>query len=136
MPTGSCDILIELHVDDFAAAKAFYGMLGFEVAREEPLAGKAGYLVMRRGGNVLCFWPGNAAVYQQSYFQRFPADTPRGYGVEIVVMVEDVARLYEAVRDRLPVVGELRPRPWGARDFRLVDPCGYYLRITEPYRVL
>jgi uncharacterized glyoxalase superfamily protein PhnB len=25
----------------------------------------------------------------------------------------------------------LRERPWGLRDFRVVDPDGYYLRITH-----
>jgi len=29
------------------------------------------------------------------------------------------------------VVEPLRMRPWGARDFRIADPFGYYLRITE-----
>lgn len=26
---------------------------------------------------------------------------------------------------------DLVVRPWGLRDFRVVDPSGYYLRITE-----
>jgi hypothetical protein len=25
---------------------------------------------------------------------------------------------------------DLQPRPWGLEDFRLVDPDGYYLRVT------
>jgi hypothetical protein len=28
----------------------------------------------------------------------------------------------------------LTSRPWGLRDFRLVDPDGYYWRVTEPHR--
>ncbi len=30
-----------------------------------------------------------------------------------------------------PLAADLQARPWGVRDFRLLDPAGYYLRITE-----
>ncbi|MDO8563130.1 MAG: dihydroneopterin aldolase [Candidatus Limnocylindria bacterium] len=120
---------VELHVPDFGPVRDFYGRLGFVVEREE--AGDDGYLVMRRGANALAFWPGNAAVTGHSFFGRFPAGTPRGIGVEIIVEVEDVEALYEKVRGFLRVVAPLRRRPWGVRDFRLEDPFGYYLRITE-----
>jgi uncharacterized glyoxalase superfamily protein PhnB len=51
--------------------------------------------------------------------------------VEIVLEVDDLA----AERDRVsragwPVADEVALQPWGLRDFRLVDPSGYYLRIT------
>lgn len=120
---------IELHVPDFGPVKDFYGRLGFRVEREE--AGDDGYLVMRRGTIALAFWSGSAAVARHSFFGRFPVGTPRGVGVEIIVEVEDVEALYEAVRASLRVVAPLQRRPWGARDFRLEDPFGYYLRITE-----
>ena len=29
---------------------------------------------------------------------------------------------------------DLRARPWGLRDFRVLDPAGYYLRITDRAR--
>ena len=120
---------IELHVPDFGLVKDFYGRLGFGVEREE--AGDDGYLIMRRGQTAIAFWSGSAAVARHSFFGRFPAATPRGVGVEIIVEVEDVEALYEKVRGSMPVVAPLRRRPWGARDFRLEDPFGYYLRITE-----
>jgi hypothetical protein len=28
------------------------------------------------------------------------------------------------------VVEPIRTQPWGLRDFRIVDPDGYYLRVT------
>jgi hypothetical protein len=30
-----------------------------------------------------------------------------------------------------PITEDLRDRPWGLRDFRVLDPAGYYLRITD-----
>ena len=29
---------------------------------------------------------------------------------------------------------DLGDRPWGLRDFRVLDPAGYYLRITDRAR--
>jgi hypothetical protein len=29
-----------------------------------------------------------------------------------------------------PLTEELQDRPWGLKDFRILDPAGYYLRIT------
>lgn len=33
--------------------------------------------------------------------------------------------------ERLADSREIASRPWGMRDFRLLDPSGYYLRLTE-----
>jgi len=30
-----------------------------------------------------------------------------------------------------PLDEDLQDRPWGLRDFRILDPDGYYLRITN-----
>jgi len=53
-------------------------------------------------------------------------------GVEVVLEVDDVLR----ERDRVVAAGwslaeDLTRRPWGLVDFRLLDPDGYYLRVTE-----
>ena len=53
-------------------------------------------------------------------------------GVELVLEVDDVA----AERDRVVAAGwplddDLHDQSWGLRDFRILDPDGYYLRITN-----
>ena len=53
-------------------------------------------------------------------------------GVELVLEVDDVV----AERDRVaaagwPLAEDLQDRPWGMKDFRILDPAGYYLRITD-----
>ena len=124
---------VELHVPSFGPVKAFYGRLGFTVAREETAEGGEGYLVLQRGPNVLRFWPGSDAIDRHEHFGSFPRSTRRGYGVEIVIVVEDLDAVYAAALGFARIVSPLRVRPWGLRDFRTLDPFGYYLRITEPH---
>jgi len=33
-----------------------------------------------------------------------------------------------------PLAEDLQDRPWGLKDFRILDPAGYYLRITDRAR--
>lgn len=91
---------------------------------------------MEMGNTVICFWPGTDNVYDQTYFKRFPKNTPRGYGVELVIMVDDIEAYYDKVMDFANVVERLILRPWGSKDFRTTDPFGYYLRFTSKHNIL
>jgi len=136
MKPAQNNILLELHVPDFEKVIDYYGKLGFEVTWERQPEGHKGYLILKMGDNILCFWAGNEHVYEQSYFKRFPKDTKRGYGVEIVIMVKDIEAYYEKVKSFANVVEELETKPWGLKDFRTEDPFGYYLRITSLHNIL
>jgi hypothetical protein len=53
-------------------------------------------------------------------------------GTETVLEVDDLA----GERSRVaaagwPVEEDVQRRPWGLTDFRILDPAGYYLRITS-----
>lgn len=128
-------LLIELHVPDFNQVLDFYGKLGFKKVWHRSEHTNADYLVMEREGVVLCFWPGNDKVHDQSYFKQFPKNTKRGYGVELVITVDDIDAYYEKVRGFAKVVSKIVNRPWGLRDFRIEDPFGYYLRVTERHDI-
>lgn len=55
-----------------------------------------------------------------------------GLGVEIVLVVKDVKAIYnKVIAKEYPIEAELTKRSWGLEDFRIVDPDGYYLRITS-----
>lgn len=136
MKPAQNNVLLELHVSDFKKVKDYYGKLGFKVVWEREPESKKGYLILMMDNNILCFWPGNEEVYKQSYFKKFPENTKRGYGVEIVIMVEDIESYYEKIKDTVNVVEELVLRPWGLKDFRAEDPFGYYLRFTSLHNVL
>jgi lactoylglutathione lyase len=121
---------IELFVDDLDASIRFYERaLGFRVVRIE-----ADDASVERGGAVL----GLGAVAKLPADGKGPGFTRtwlaavRGAGVEIVLEVPDVDAAWQTLeRAGHTVVEPIRERPWGLRDFRVVDPDGYYLRITH-----
>lgn len=132
--TPNC--LVEVHVPDFEITKEFYNKLNFENAWERPPEGFKGYLVMKLENNVICFWAGNKHVYEQDYFKQFPKETPRGYGIELVLMVKDIEKYYQEIQSKIEIFEPLVMRPWGLKDFRIADPFGYYLRFTSVHDIL
>ena len=125
MPT---DVYIELHVPDFNKTIKFYSRLGFkQLWRTED------YLVMKRKKSILSFYGGGKNIYSHTYFGRFDKTTKRGYGVEIIIPVENVESFYNKAKKFAKIVRPLMLKKWGRRDFRIIDPFGFYLRITERY---
>ena len=118
---------LELFAEDIARSIDFYTrVLGFAVLRQDA----SGYTALANGETHLGI---NRRVgLPADYPVQTAAGERVGKGVEIVLAVDDVG----AERDRVRATGwpfssDLAPRPWGASDFRLVDPDGYYLRITS-----
>jgi catechol 2,3-dioxygenase-like lactoylglutathione lyase family enzyme len=135
------DTTVELSVDNFEKARDFYTKLGFIVAWEEsPKPNEQnGYLVMKLNNSILCFFCGNEEVYQHLYFKNFPKNTKRGYGVEISIPVENIESYYKQISSKISkkhIYQPLEEKPWGKKDFRVVDPYGYFLRFNEPWNVL
>lgn len=135
------DVILELHVPDFDIVKDFYGKLGFEKVWEYPPKGQSGYLVMRRQSSILAFFCGNEEVYNHSFFKRFPKTTSRGYGVEVCIYIsdKDIDTYYKDVIQKIGekyLVTPLEVKPWGSKDFRIIDPFGFYLCIREAGNIL
>lgn len=128
--------MVELHVPDFEKTKSFYTSLGFEVVWERIPEGFKGYCVLRLENNVICFWGGNENIYQHDYFKKFDKITTKGYGVEIVLQVSNLDELYQKANLTNCVFEKLLKRPWGVRDFRIVDPWGFYLRFSDYHNIL
>ena len=114
---------IELFPADMDAFVDFYcGVLGFVLRRDERDSADPYVFVQR--DQVSIGAAGRGALDQAA--RRPPL------GVEVVLEVDDLA----AERDRVRVAGwpveeDLSDRPWGLRDFRVLDPAGYYLRLTS-----
>lgn len=135
------NLIIELHVPDFDKIKDFYSKLAFKITLEDKVNEKElGYLTMTRedkmGNTMLNFYGGDDRVYNQSYFKQFPRDTKRAYASEITIVVKDVEAMYNLAMTNLKeyVVKPLRSNEdhshqW--KDFRMVDPFGFYIRFTE-----
>ena len=128
------DVMIELHVPDFGLTKEFYGEIGYETVWEKVAVGDKGYLVMRSGSSVLNFYCGTDQVYSHDYFGKFPEETPRGFGVEIIMPVDNIEDFYGKFEE---ILASNIIKPLNAnhshRDFRAVDPFGFYLRFVERY---
>jgi uncharacterized protein YbjT (DUF2867 family) len=114
---------IEIFPTDLDATAAFYAdVLGFRVTRDERAA-DVPYLGLERGRVRI------GAVARPEPSDRAARRPPTG--VEIVVEVADI----EAERDRVrragwPIEEDITRQPWGLRDFRILDPSGYYVRLT------
>jgi lactoylglutathione lyase len=115
----------EIFPSDVDETLRFYvDVLAFDVVRDERRADPP-YLALRRGDVRL----GAAA--------RPPVADPAARqpptGVELVLEVDDVdAEHGRVAATGWPVLEAPTLRPWGLRDFRLLDPDGYFWRITEP----
>jgi hypothetical protein len=135
------NLVLELHVPTFQPVRDFYGLFGFEELSYDPTSGGGsdmGYLVLIRrdkiGDTMINFYGDKDKVSQHAYFVDFPADTPRGYAVEITVPVSDVVGLWEQVSPKLDqkiISQPLVTKRWGKQDFRVADPFGFYVRFTE-----
>jgi lactoylglutathione lyase len=66
------------------------------------------------------------------YFTREIASLRRGLGVEILLEIDAVDEWYRRVSGPgHPVFEPPQVRPWGLKDFRIIDPDGYYLHLTS-----
>ncbi|NMC58131.1 MAG: tetratricopeptide repeat protein [Candidatus Methanofastidiosa archaeon] len=125
-------LFIELHVPDFSSVIDFYAKLGFVVDFKSKEHG--GYLTLRKRRCIINFYGGSSIIDQHIFFSRFPSSTPNGHRVEIIIPVDNIEVEYESAIKSLnasSIVEELQLQPWGKRDFRIVDPFGFYLRFTE-----
>ena len=127
-PVVGWPIVVELFVSDLDRSLAFYRALGFGIDRRYE-----DYVLLRRGDMRLAIQGDTHVVEGPHYFTPHIGRAPRGTGVEISIQVADVdAEHIRAKTAGLNIVKPMQDRPWGARDFRLADPDGYFLRITSP----
>jgi len=118
---------LELFVDDVEKSLEFYtGVLGFK-----KLAGSPTYQPIQSGSVTIGLGPADR-LNDGHYFNPELQKARRGLGAEIVLEVDDVRAVYEHVKKSdHRILSPLVRRPWGLTDFRIVDPDGYYLRITS-----
>jgi catechol 2,3-dioxygenase-like lactoylglutathione lyase family enzyme len=119
---------VEIYVSDLTRSLAFYEGLGFRRVR-----GWGDWALLDLEGNVIALQGDEHALAGPHYFTARIKESPRGTGVEISIDVEDIDRLYELARRLgVDIVKPIQDRPWHARDFRVADPDGYFLRFTTP----
>ena len=114
----------EIFTADLGGVVAFYTqVLGFTLVRDERTA-PVGYVALQRD-----------LVQIGAAYRADPVDPAARHpptGIELVLEVDDL----RAEHDRVVATGwpfeePMQDRPWGLTDFRVLDPGGHYLRITE-----
>ena len=137
----SNNLVLELHIPDFAKAREFYALFGFEQLSYTPKTGSRGleYMILKRedplGRTLINFYGNRPEVSQHAHFKDYPVNTPKGYAVELTVPVTGVDKVWDSVKDKLAeeqIAQGLELKLWGQKDFRVVDPFGFYLRFTGP----
>ena len=117
-----CDLAIPtLPCRSVAAAVAFYKRLGFEGGAHEH---NGDYAILRRGAVELHFF---------THKELVPADSSAGCYIR-VLDVESVYRSFSSSqlpRAGIPRMDTLEDKPWGLREFAVVDPDGNLLRIGQ-----
>jgi lactoylglutathione lyase len=118
---------LELFVENIEKSMGFYhNVLGFNLPKDT----NKSYIPVRRGDVVLGL--GEMKKLAESHPLKALNSQHTGLGVEIVLEVEDIKDVYnKVVAKGYPIQTELTKRPWGLEDFRIIDPDGYYLRITS-----
>ena len=110
LATSGMGLRLELFVEDMGESVSFYRrVLGFEVVREE----RGDYASLRSGDIMLGIGPIAKLPETGGYFTRCSAAHRR--------VLDSGHTVFEPPQQR----------PWGLWDFRIVDPDGYYLRVTS-----
>lgn len=122
-PVAALEAKIELFVEDINRSIAFYRLLGFEVVHRKG----DDYTTLRRGDSVVALSP-LPAWLRLSWlgFLRHPP-----LGTELVFYVDDLDSTRVILDDAGHEPGEIALQPWGNLDFRLTDPDGYFIRVSE-----
>jgi catechol 2,3-dioxygenase-like lactoylglutathione lyase family enzyme len=124
---GTVRLRLELFVKSVPESKDFYTrVLCFDEVSYQP----EGYSVFRKGDIQIAL---QAQSQLPDGHPLKPTGNERtGLGIEIVLEHDDLDALYTHVlKTKWPISDHLAMRPWGSRDFRVLDPNGYYIRIND-----
>lgn len=123
------NLRLELFTSNMEKSVDFYtGVLDFKM---EGSSINHSYQPVKKGNVTLGIGP-LRKLSEDHHFNPKDGTIQKGYGVELVLEVDNVTEVYEQVKSSgYPIHGPLKTQPWGLTDFRLVDPNGYYLRITS-----
>ena len=112
---------------DYDVTASFYHQLGFEeIARYDPPDGP--WLIMGRGPIWLHFFRHEHDPYASNWMLYLHLDDPDAWADEF--------RSLGLPSEHIPRFGDIEDKPWGMREFVIVDPDGTLIRagrgVSEP----
>lgn len=117
---------LELFVEAPEQSLSFYRrILGFEI--QGPA--NADYTLLTNDDAVIAI--NRRSALSSDHPLRIETGEKVGLGVEIVLSVTDIEGAYRKAKESGWPLTDLALQPWGLRDFRLIDPDGYYVRVTS-----
>jgi lactoylglutathione lyase len=124
MPTS---VRFEVFPADLEICIAFYT----DVLRFTLLQRKDGYAYFQR--DRIFIGAADQSNFEWADVQRVDRSSRKPpTGVEIVIEVDDLeAERDWVVRKGWTLDADIKLQSWGLRDFRIMDPDGFYLRVTE-----
>ena len=127
IPERGATLRLELFTDALPASLDFYQrVLGFVREAERP----GGYTPLVKGAARIAL--NLLSDLSENHPIRAAGHERPGRGVEIVLEEDDIEAMYQHVlSEHWPLSAELRHQPWGLTDFRVLDPAGYYWRVTS-----
>ena len=126
---GIARVRFELFVRDRERSIRFYEhALGFTRERKNRW-NSSRYTQIVNGSACIGLCP-LASLPANHYFRAATSDR-LGVGTEIVFEVDDLPAYARRAQLVDAIFEPIARRPWGLRDFRVIDPDGYYIRVTE-----
>ncbi len=124
---------VALAVPDVDAASAFYQELGFEEVFSIPSHnGGTAMAFLSHGGADLLLGPLAEPHYEAEDRTALIQAGPPGFGVTLLLEVDDLAGVYEWARERaLTILQEPLDEYYGDRVFFFLDPFGYEWNIAQ-----
>ena len=121
------NLRVELFVKDPDRSVNFYtNVLGFTALKSHK-----DYFPVQRD-NIIIGIGTIKGLDKNHYFRPEIKNQRLGLGVEIVLEVDDIEEMYRKVKATgYKIERALGKREWGLSDFRVVDPDGYYIRVTS-----
>jgi catechol 2,3-dioxygenase-like lactoylglutathione lyase family enzyme len=122
-PEAFAPVAPEFFVPDVAASVRFYvDVFGFVALRQEP-----DFAVVALGN-------AHVLLAHDSFTSREALSAgPRGVGLNIRIMVDDVNAMYRRARDGgARIAHDIADRDYGLRDFIVTDRDGFLLRFASP----
>ncbi|WP_019152562.1 VOC family protein [Robertmurraya massiliosenegalensis] len=118
---------VELYVKDIEESLTFYqNIIGLQLFGRNERSGRFNY-------DCFSLLVTSVSVLDEKhYFSRNTEVNMKGKGVEFIIVVDELERVYErCCKYNYPIEVEVEQYPWEMRGFKIIDPDGYFLRITS-----